>query len=44
MTTLNENETLRREEMFVALTHTYLELYLSLQAAIDAAEADLLQS
>jgi hypothetical protein len=42
MTTLSENETLSREEKFVALAHTYLELHLSLQTAIDAAEADLL--
>jgi hypothetical protein len=41
MTTLNKNETLSREEKFVALAHTYLELHLSLQAAIEAAEADL---
>ena len=43
MTRLNEEETLSREERFVALTHTYLEFHLSLQSAIDAAEADLLQ-
>ncbi|MBV8642069.1 MAG: hypothetical protein JO070_11815 [Verrucomicrobia bacterium] len=43
MTTLNEDETLSREERFVALAHTYLEFHLSLQSAIDAAEADLLQ-
>ena len=42
MTTLNENETLSREEKFVALAHTYLEFHLPLQTAIDAAEADLL--
>jgi hypothetical protein len=42
MTTLIENETLSREEKFVALAHIYLELHLSLQRAIDAAEADLL--
>jgi hypothetical protein len=42
MQTLNENETLSREEKFVALAHTYLEFHLPLQAAIDAAEADLL--
>ena len=42
MTTLNENETLSREEKFVALAHAYLELHLPLQKAIDAAEADLL--
>jgi hypothetical protein len=42
MQTLNENETLTREEKFVALTHSYLELHLPLQTAINAAEADLL--
>ena len=42
MQTLNENETLSREEKFVALTHSYLEFHLPLQTAIDAAEADLL--
>ena len=42
MTTLDQNETLSREEKFVALAHTYLELHLPLQTAIDAAEADLL--
>ena len=41
MTISNENETLSREEKLVALAHVYLELHLSLQAAIDAAEADL---
>jgi hypothetical protein len=43
MTTLKEDKTLSREERFVALAHTYLEFHLSLQSAIDAAEADLLQ-
>ena len=42
MTTLNENETLSREEKLVALAHTYLEFPLPLQTAMDAAEADLL--
>ena len=42
MTTIEENETLSREEKFVALAHTYLELHLTLQMAIEAAEADLL--
>ena len=37
MKTLNENETLSGEEQFVALA-----LRLSLQSAIEAAEADLL--
>ena len=41
MTTLIENETLSREEKFVALAHIYLEFHLALQTAIDAAEADL---
>ena len=42
MRTINESETLSREEQFVALTHTYLELRLPLQSAVEAAEADLL--
>ena len=42
MKTLDEYETLSREEKFVALAHVYLELHLPLQTAIDAAEADLL--
>jgi hypothetical protein len=42
MKTVEENETLSREEKFVALAHVYLELQLSLQIAIAAAEADLL--
>jgi hypothetical protein len=42
MNTLDENETLSREEKFVALAHVYLELHLPLQTAIAAAEADLL--
>jgi hypothetical protein len=42
MKTSNENETLSREEKFVALAHTYFEFHLTLQTAIEAAEADLL--
>lgn len=42
MKTLDENETLSREEKFAALAHVYLELHLPLQIAIAAAEADLL--
>ena len=42
MKTLDENETLSREEKFVALAHVYLELHLPPQRAIAAAEADLL--
>jgi len=41
MTISDEKETLSREEKFVALAHVYLELHLSLQGAMDAAEADL---
>ena len=41
MIILNEKETLSREEKFVALTHLYLELHLSLQGATAAAAADL---
>jgi hypothetical protein len=41
MTILNEKETLSTEEKLVALAHVYLELHLSLQRAIDAAAADL---
>jgi hypothetical protein len=42
MITINTNKRLTREEMLAALTHIYLELRLSLRAARDAAEADLL--
>jgi hypothetical protein len=35
-------EALNREEKFVALTHLYLKFPLSLEAAMDAAAADLL--
>jgi hypothetical protein len=41
MTTLNEKESLSREEKLVALAHVYLELHLSLQRAMEAAAADL---
>jgi hypothetical protein len=41
MTKTNEKEALSREEKFVALAHHYLELHLSLQKAIEAAQADL---
>ena len=41
MIILSEEETLSREEKFVALSHLYLELQLPLQGATDAAEADL---
>jgi hypothetical protein len=42
MITINTNKRLTREEMLAALTHIYLELRLSVRAARDAAEADLL--
>jgi hypothetical protein len=41
MIILEEDETLSREQKFVALAHVYLELRLSLHRAMDAAEADL---
>jgi hypothetical protein len=41
MRLLEDEYTLSREEKFVALVHTYLDLHLSLQGAIDAATADL---
>jgi len=41
MIILGEKETLSREQKYVALTHAYLELHLSLQGAMEAAEADL---
>ena len=41
MRILEEKEILSREQKFVALAHVYLELQLSLQGAMDAAEADL---
>jgi hypothetical protein len=42
MIILEETEILSREQRFVALAHLYLELHLSLEGAMDAAEADLL--
>jgi hypothetical protein len=42
MIAINTNKRLTREEMLAALTHIYLELRLSLGAAREAAEADLL--
>jgi hypothetical protein len=41
MIILEEKETLSQEQKFVALAHVYLELHLSLERAMDAAEADL---
>ncbi len=41
MIVLGEEETLSREEKFVALAHVYMELQLSLRGATEAAEADL---
>jgi hypothetical protein len=41
MTISQQNEALGREDKLVALTHVYLELHLSLQGAMDAAAADL---
>ncbi len=41
MILLEENETLTREQKFVALVHVYLELHLSLDRAMHAADADL---
>ena len=42
MIILEEKESLSREQKYVALAHVYLELHLSLQGAMQAAEADLL--
>jgi hypothetical protein len=41
MIILEEKEILSREQKFVALAHLYLELHLSLQGAMEAAQADL---
>jgi hypothetical protein len=41
MIILEETETLSREQRFVALAHVYLELHMSLEGAMDAAEADM---
>ena len=43
MTGISERQSLTREEKFVALVHIYAELRLSFDAALDAAEADLLR-
>ena len=42
MTGISERQSLTREEKFVALVHIYAELRLPFDAALDAAEADLL--
>jgi hypothetical protein len=42
MTGISERQSLTREEKFVALVHLYVELRLPFDAALDAAEADLL--
>ncbi len=42
MTGISERQSLNREEKFVALVHIYTELRLPFDAALDAAEADLL--
>ena len=42
MTRISERQSLTREEKFVALVHLYVELRLPFDAALDAAEADLL--
>ncbi len=39
---ISERQSLTREEKFVALVHLYAELRLPFDAALDAAEADLL--
>jgi hypothetical protein len=43
MTRISERQSLTREEKFVALVHIYAELRLPFDAALDAAEADLLR-
>jgi len=43
MTAISERQSLTREEKFVALVHIYAELRLPFDAALDAAEADLLR-
>ena len=43
MTRISERQSLTREEKFVALVHLYVELRLPFDAALDAAEADLLR-
>ena len=42
MTRISERQSLTREEKFVPLVHLYAELRLPFDAALDAAEADLL--
>jgi len=42
MIAINTNKPFTHEEMLAALTHIYLELRLSLGAAREAAEADML--
>jgi len=42
MTRISERQSLTREEKFVALMHLYAELWLPFDAALEAAEADLL--
>ena len=41
MTRISERQSFTRREKFVALVHIYLELRLPLDAALDAAAADL---
>jgi len=43
MAWISERQSLTREEKFVALVHLYAELRLPFDAALDAAEADLLR-
>ena len=43
MTGISERQSLTREEKFVALVHIYAELRLPFDAALDAAETDLLR-
>jgi hypothetical protein len=42
MTRISERQRLTREEKFVALVHLYAELRSPFDAALDAAEGDLL--
>jgi hypothetical protein len=42
MNRISERQSLTREEKFVAVVHLYVELRLPFDAALDAAEADLL--
>jgi hypothetical protein len=43
MTGISERQSLTREEKFVTLVHIYAELRLPFDAALDAAEVDLLR-